>query len=725
MDVIVEEKKHLEDTLDIIHIEIKKAEIELDNIIKNGKKLSGDDRKRGDHLKLNYTMSLANSKIEMYKRSIPIPYFGRIDVEFLDKKGDHGKFYIGRCGIYSGDDIIVTDWRAPISSLYYDSKQGKCSYSVPTSDEIEIVDCNLTLKRQIAIENGKLIDVQDSSFVSNDELLKPYLSVNADNKMKTIVASIQQEQNGIIRENPFSNIIIQGVAGSGKTSVALHRIAYLAYTLKDTISSDAFLVLGPNNYFLNYISSILPDLETDTVSQETLLDFTKHYINEDIHLKEDPNLEDENVKKIQAFKASLEYKEIIDQFMKKYLKNDLIPKDFQILKDVILPKDKIEKALFSSNPEYVSYERAQLLLTTYFKNNIDEIYDSVNEKYRSIYINLDLEDPKRKELIDYSNELDQVLKKDGLSLLKKYLKEIQRPILSIYQMFITELSVENCSLEEETLEILKQETLEGIKKKKVGFEDLAALMEIQFKLLHKTCDYRQIVIDEAQDYSLFHFDVLRNINPKSYFAIYGDLAQSIYSYRSIDNWEKVKETVFRDDCKIMFMNKSYRTTIEITKNANSILRLFHLNEAIPVIRHGLPVSYSPNAKDLDYKIEKIKEMKEKGYKTIAFICKTENEAKALYHSFLTKKIDTQYICDKDMEYSGGVIVLTSAAAKGLEFDGVIINDASKDVYNVHLDTDMHLLYVASTRALHELIILYNQEIVEVYQEELASFYNGH
>ena len=716
MDILTEEKKYLDKTLSIIKDEIKKSEKELAEIVNSNKKLSGEDRKRGEHIRVNSKLASANDKIELYKKSIPIPYFGRIDVDFLDKKGDNGKFYIGRCGILSGDKIIVTDWRAPISSLYYDSELGKCSYYVYDGDGK--IDCNLKLKRQIEIKDSKLIDVQDSSLVSDDELLKPYLSVNADNKMKIIVASIQQEQNRIIRENPFSNLIIQGVAGSGKTSVALHRIAYLAYTLKENITSDAFLVLGPNNYFLNYISSILPDLETDTVTQETLLTFTQKYINESISLKEDNDDPSEDAKRIQAFKSSLEYKKLIDNFMKNYLDTSIIPKEFQVLDDVVFNKKQIEEALYSTSPNYVSYEKAQLLLTNQLQNNLDDIYESVNEKYRKVYINLDLDDPKRKELVEYSSELYNVLKKDGVKLLKKYIKDIQLPILKIYEQFINNLKADDCSLNKEQLELLKNDTLLDIKKKKIAFEDLAALMEINLKLTNKTCDYKQITIDEAQDYGIFHFHVLRNINSKGYFSIYGDLAQSIFSYRSIDKWEDVEEKVFNNDCKLLLMSKSYRTTIEIMENANNILRFLNLTEALPVIRHGPPVLYSDKANDIDYKIAKIKEMQKKGYMTIALICKTEKEAKALHKSLIAKNVEAKYICDKDSEYSGNLFVLTSASSKGLEFDSVIINNASNNVYDVNLDVDMHLLFVASTRALHELVILYDKEIVEVYKDAL-------
>lgn len=234
----------------------------------------------------------------------------------------------------------------------------------------------------------------------------------------------------------------------------------------------------------------------------------------------------------------------------------------------------------------------------------------------------------------------------------------------------------------------------------------------------KKSDYKYIIIDEAQDYGMFHFAALKEINNYSNFAIYGDLAQSIYSYRSIDSWDDVNNLVFDKKCEILNLRKSYRTTMEITENANKILEKINLNAATPVIRHGVDVSYANEANNINYLISKINEFKLKEYKTIAIICKEENEAKKLNKILQKNGINSRYISNKDSEYSGGIFVLTSSSSKGLEFDAVIIKDASKDIYMSESDVDMHLLYVASTRALHELEILYDNDIASVYEDKI-------
>ena len=278
-------------------------------------------------------------------------------------------------------------------------------------------------------------------------------------------------------------------------------------------------------------------------------------------------------------------------------------------------------------------------------------------------------------------------------------------------MFISSLDEVNTGLSIDEVTWLQKKTLLSLRKKQVSFEDLPALMHINYVLGKNQIKYKHIVVDEAQDYGLFHFDVLKEITPcNSTYSIYGDLAQAIYSYRSIKSWDQLNEFIFDDKFQILNLNKSYRTTIEITNNANKVLNYMDLGSANPVIRHGSEVLYSDICDDVNYKINIVKEWIKKGYKTVAIICKTEEEAKKVNLELLNYGIDNKYISSKDDKYEGGVFVLTSVSAKGLEFDAVVINDASSNVYNCDSDVDMHLLYVACTRALHEQVILYNGEL---------------
>ena len=271
------------------------------------------------------------------------PYFARIDFESTKNKE---KCYIGKLGVQDYDNNIITvDWRAPISSLYYDSNIGICSYEAPDG----LIEGNLSLKRQYTIEDSKLINYNDVDTVSNDEILKPYLSVSADNRLKNIVSTIQSEQNKIIREKLGKNLIIQGVAGSGKTTVALHRIAYLVYNNRELYKPSDYMVIGPNKFFVNYISGILPDLDVNGVSEYTLEEVFEKYVNEKYNINNNlDKIEDSNNNS--KIKTSLELKNKIDEYFKNIT---ILPtEDLTIRNEKIISKSIIKQLYDDINSEY-------------------------------------------------------------------------------------------------------------------------------------------------------------------------------------------------------------------------------------------------------------------------------------------------------------------------------------------------------------------------------------
>jgi len=717
MKIMEEEKEYLNFTLESIDKEIKNIFEKIEVLKKESIGLSFEDRQKGTHFQLNNHLQTQGKNLIMLKKSRSSPYFGRID--FVSEENDGKlKIYIGKTGITHNSDKIVTDWRAPVCGLYYDSEVGNVNFQSPTGIE----NGKLLLKRQINIKNGELLDAIDASIVVNDDLLKPYLNVNAENKMKDIVASIQKEQNNIIRKSANNNIIVQGVAGSGKTSVALHRIAYLIYNMSETLNSNQFLVIGPNDYFLNYISSILPELDTSPVEQNTLISLLNNYIGENFSIKNYDIKETKTELKelnrsIEKYKSSLDYKKALNMFLDDYFNNGIVLEDFIIDDEIIYTKEKIKEILFFSDNK-PNYKGTILYFKNDFKNKLEEIYEKLNKKYKDIYISLPPGNIEREEAIKKSNELNLLIKKDGINLLTKYLKKLDISILKIYMLFINNIEKYATNLNEKEILYLKKNTLMELKKKNITFVDIPALMHINYKKTNKKLDYKHIIIDEAQDYGLFHFDVLKEISDNAIFSIYGDLAQSIYSFRSIETWEEVNEKVFNNSCELLNLSKSYRTTIEITENANKILQHLNLLSANPVIRHGKKILYYDFAKDNDYKINQIKEWINKGYKTIAIICKTDKEVKEVEKVLKQANLDVKSLSFDDNEYKGGLFVLTSAASKGLEFDAVMINDAGEKVYSSDSDVDMHLLYVASTRALHELVILYDKKLTNVYESNL-------
>ena len=615
------------------------------------------------------------NKIDTINKNINNPYFARIDFNNINEN-IIDKCYIGKVGIMDFDNKIITiDWRAPIASLYYDSNIGKTSYIVND----DIIVGNLTLKRQYNIENKVLISYNDVDTVSNDELLKPYLGVNCDKRLKNIVSTIQSEQNEIIRSSISNNLIIQGVAGSGKTTVALHRIAYLVYAYKDIFKTNQFMILGPNKFFINYISSVLPDLDVNGVNQFDLIQFTEKYIGASLNIQE-------GYTQSSKYKSSLNFKEDISNYINRLVDANLISDDDIKIKDFTLVpnayikniwKDLEEKQYSSLNNKI---DRAILLISKY----VDDNYTNIIMKINSFF------DNKKKDIDE--------LRKDRTSMLES-LKSNKNGIIRKYFVKLNMNTVKTYK------DILKEKNMyEGT----LYYEDIPGLLYLNYKLYDSFNYYsiKHVVIDEAQDYNQFTFLALKKIFKNATFSIYGDLAQSLYPYRSITNWNELKNNSIYNDISIKVLNKSYRTSIEIMNEANKINKILNLNLAEAVIRHGAEVEYikiNNFYKNLETSINKLID---KGLKSIAIIVKEEIKIFDIYEN-LNNKFNINIINKDNLEYNSGISLITSKLSKGLEFDGVIIIDLVEEKYNFEKELDLKLLYVAMTRAMHNLIVLYD------------------
>lgn len=671
---------------------------------------------KDNELMIENFINMYDEKMQKMFKTINSPYFARIDFK-RENKNIAEKIYIGKVGTVDEENNIITvDWRAPISSIYYDSNIGKTLYIAPEG----ICKGELLLKRQYNIENQKLISYQDVDTVANDELLKPYLNSSADNRLKNIVSTIQKEQNQIIRESLYKNIIVQGVAGSGKTTVALHRIAYLVYNYRDTVKPNQYLVIGPNKFFINYISNVLPDLDVENVNQLTYDELCKEYINEDFTLiNEDEKIrqyiQNPNSLNFQNLKVSMEFKNALDKYIKEIDKNIIPNKNIEIKGYVIFSSEFI-KNTYNSIKNPVIYDnvekkvdRTNLLLQKYIEDNLDDIKENLKNQFKERTKNVSNE-IKYKEM-DTLSSIEKELSKGFKQKLNKFFN----PLLpNIYKTYITFLSRINEYIDLSNYNIKTEDVnynIKNLKNKKVEFEDLSSLIYL------KTCingggeyaNYKQVAIDEAQDFGTFNFIALKKLLDNATFSIFGDLAQSIYQYRGIKNWESVQEIGFNNKCEIKNLHKSYRTTTEIMNCANNITKHLKLNVAEPVIRHGTDVEFI-NFRGIDEQIKRIENILEeylkKDFKTIAIICKDEGEASSI-SSRLNKKYNAVNITDSDTMYNGGICVITAYLAKGLEFDGAIVSNASKQKYNENNAMEMKLLYVAMTRPLHNLKVLYD------------------
>lgn len=589
------------------------------------------------------------------------------------------------------------------------------------------------LKRQYQIENGKLLNYTDISLFTNDELLQQCLKENSDIRLKNIVATIQKEQNRIIRANMFKPLIVQGVAGSGKTTVAIHRIAYLIYTYEKEFIPEEFLIIAPNKFFLDYIKNSLPDLGVEYVRQETFEELAQKIIKEKIQIENsNKNLikiveiknneqEKEVLIKTTKFKGSLQFKEAIDEYLKEINLNILPKNDFSISGIKVIPYKKLMETLLDNYERYPLKVRIEKL-EKYMNHETEKISEIVINKIiekrtkqiESIDINLSEEEKTKKRIEifeEHEKNISNLIKNKGAKIIKEYIRKIKIPSpTKIYNRVISDKELLVKYTNYETVIQLNKEAKE--KGKIISYEDLAGILHIQYRLYDEKISLKHIVIDEAQDFSEFQFFALNEIlhNNKS-LTILGDIAQGIYEYRGTNNWNKINQKIFNNEANIEYLRQSYRTTVEIMEKANNIIEpLTEKNNimlAEPVSRHGEKIHYrnTCNEKEKEEQIKKdIKEIHQKGYKNIAIIGKDNNTCDKLYKNLKQTFKNVKLISDKSNEYLGGITILPSYYSKGLEFDSVIIADYDK--YS-NEDLDRKLLYVALTRAMHTLYIYNN------------------
>ncbi len=714
MTEFIREQQKLEQTIKIISELLGIEQKELERVY-NDYSREIDERLRVANFRKNHIKVLEKASLN--------PYFARIDFKAITDS-DFKEIYIGRNGISKDGKVLITDWRAPISSLYYDSSTGKTSYKSPTGDVLGEV----ALKRQYDIENGKLIEYFDVDLVSSDNLLQKYLNANNDSRLKSIVATIQSEQNDIIRRPIDENVIIQGVAGSGKTTVALHKIAYLVYNYINSVKQSQYLVIGPNPVFIKYIKTVLPDLDVSGVSQLTFEQFAKDYIGEEIEINPSNKKISASIagksNDIDKFKSSMLYKNMLENFFELYLKG-IVSKPLKLNDFVVLTEEEMAPIFARALEEQHATLQGRVdatieRLIDYVKNNVDSILTRYNEYENNLFKNASLEEREslRKKFI---KERIEIQKNCSATIRKYFAKAVLSPI-KLYRLFISMLDDFNIYGYKKINE-LKKTTMVNIKGNKYDFEDLAALLYLKLRTEpnRQYSNIKHTVIDEAQDLGIFNFYVLKKCLLTSTFSIFGDLAQSIYDYRGIDNWDEVNSLIFNNKANIVNFNKSYRTTASIMNVADAISESINLGKSDLVVRQGLPVSFdeAPTSNELVEQIaNKIKEYKEKGYKTIAVISKTDLLSRYINDDLRELGIVIPNVTEKDDvsldEFS--VCTISNQLAKGLEFDAVILNNVNDKIYSCDSTLDMKLLYVAVTRALHELDVTYNGKLPEVLQK---------
>ena len=712
-------------------------------------------------------------KLENIKSIKDKPYFARMDFKEDGKSVE--KLYIGKISLLDNKTAypIIVDWRAPISNLYYEGRVGKAEYECLG----EKIKGEIFLKRQYIIENQELKKYVNINVTGNDELLQNALEEKADDRLKNIVATIQDEQNKIIRADINQPLIVQGVAGSGKTTIALHRIAYLIYNYEKEFKPEEFMIIAPTKFFLNYISNILPDLGVNDVKQTTFEDFAYDVIGKKLKISDNNeklviivnkdfneinNVETDIMIQEAKLKSSIEFKKMVDDYLK-MIEDLYIPKqdleiniiydnnDINLYNNLHKTESKNDKVncsdLKHDNTNYddissnnvkttiMKYEEINnLFKNTYkmynFTTRIKEIEKNLaaelKKKTPEIIENLkkertqkiaNLTGKNRIELYDKYDKIIKILEKEHKKIIKNYISKIpKKDCIQYYKEFIQSyLKNEN-----EVLKYLKANTLNNLNKNEVSFEDLAPIMYIQIQLfgVKEKCKIKHVVIDEAQDYGEFQFDVLKTLINSNSMTILGDIAQGVHYYRGIENWKKFIDTEFKD-VKTVYttLQKTYRTTKEIMDVANNVIGKLPEYEKEYIVL-GEPVidrKNSINIKKIENKEELIKNINDRintyikqGYKSIAIIGKDMSECENLEKKLRTIRKDIKLIRGKDSEYNSGISIVPSYLAKGLEFDCVLLSDVSKEKYGNN-SLDIKLLYVSITRAMSKLDVFYEGE----------------
>lgn len=652
--------KEISNQLDVLGKEIHVKEEELTEF----KKILWEDKGSIDSVEMQTGMmaseleaSFMLMKMEYYKKLLKVqysPYFGRVD--FKEKGEEEKPIYIGLTNVQKDLDYLVYDWRSPIASLFYDYGIGPCMYEAPDGE----ISGYMSLRRQYKIENEKLIRVFDNDLNVVDECLQEVLSESSSEKMKNIVNTIQSEQNEIIRNISNKNLIVQGIAGSGKTSVALHRIAFLLYKIKNLKSSNV-LIFSPNKVFSEYISDVLPELGEENTSETTFHDFARSYAKE--------------------FKSIETFTDFIERY---YTGREKNPK---------LVKLKLSKDMIPIIENYAKEIENKIMITGDIETKIDVIDKN--------YLNYLLKDRFNKlplfARIDKMAE--HLCNKTGISYGKgkrSFIKQIKE-LLNIKPDF--KKLYQDLYLSDAFKKVYQENVNLKLNTKMINYED--ALCFIYLKGLLDGFPYsnliKQIVVDEAQDYNEMQYMILSKIFKKASFTILGDVNQTINPYQKYDTLE-VLTNILNENSKYVELTKTYRSSNEIIEYTNKILGLKHVS-AIRKPNH-VSVKFRCDIKDL---IKDVNSLKEK-YSSVAIITKNKDEAVKVY-DYLKDKIDGISLMEEsNKEFNKNLVVVPSYLSKGLEFDSVI---SYTDENNIYTKKEKYLFYVVTTRCQHELII-YNE-----------------
>ncbi len=688
----LQEEQNLEYTLNLLSKEIlnyiQKRKDVADYILEYRKKFIEEYRDDEDKV-MEYFDHERYVKEEMYRtidrklaeftKLKESPYFGKVNFE---DNGYAEEIYVGRYGLTpeGSFDAAIVDWRAPVASLFYKGTLGNTSYKSPEGE----VPVDILARRQILIKKGKLEGCFDSDVDVKDDILQMILSSNAGEKLKDIVMTIQKEQDEIIREERMKVVVVNGVAGSGKTTIALHRVAYLLYNFREQLG-DKVLILGPNDIFIDYIGDVLPTLGESNVNQQTFASFAineiglhEPVIDITAYLEEVLNGNEEIISEIK-YKGGEEFITVLDEKCDELEANYFNFKPAKFFDEEVVSVEEINE-LFEKHYKYMPlFRRSQKIkriITSKLKDKRDELVRNLNNEV--------------KEKLSALSEEQLVIEQNNIEFQRKIrIREIVRELMT--QKNNLAKWIDNESI----VDIYKEFT----KTQNLSYLDLPAILYLMIKLDGKKVsqEIKHIVIDEAQDYSMLQFIVLKELTGCRSYTIVGDANQRLIKVEETPAMLRLK-SLFGGFVKNYALNKSYRSTFQIMEYASKLL---NEDAIVPFVRKGKYDVEEIDVKDqddlIDTILETLEDYDDENYDNIAIITKDKEQLRRIAPEL--KKFTKLLAFDReDVIYRGGKVIVPSYYAKGLEFDGVIIVSFDDN-------TDDLVKYIMATRALHRLKVI--------------------
>lgn len=694
LEFIMEEGK-LDETLKILNNEIlnylSKRKNITDYIVDYRKKVIEEYRDDEDKVieyfdHENYVKEEAFKTIDKRLKEFTIlkdsPYFGKIT--FTEEDEGAEEFYIGRFGLTPEDsyDPVIVDWRAPVASLFYKGTLGETTYECPNG----AINANLLGRRQLIVKKGELKGLFDSAIDVKDDILQMVLTSNSSEKLKDIVMTIQEEQDEIIRAPKDKVVVVNGVAGSGKTTIALHRVSYLLYNFRKQFG-DKVLILGPNDIFMDYIGQVLPTLGESGVTQMTFQNFAISEIGLEEPVKgfseyiEEAMSGNEEALKEYKYKSSKKFTELLDKTLEKMNEEYFEIQPVRFFDEEIVSVDEI-KELFTKYYGYMPLfrrsEKIKRILTSKIKDKRDELV-------RELEANI------KEEISKLSPDELEIEKNNLLFKRRIRIREIVRGVMNSRD------ELESWINHEDTVSLYKRIT----NTEALGYMDLAGILYLMVMLEGKKCkkEYKHVVIDEAQDYNTTQFKLIKELTGCKSYTIVGDSNQRLITTLEEPAMLNLEE-VFGDAVKEFSLLKSYRSTQQIMEYASQFL---NEDKVIPLVREGEPIieEETTSKEDLvETIVSIIEDYQEDGLESIAVITKNKENMPEI-SGLLKERIKIMSFDRDDLIYNGGNVLIPAYYAKGLEFDGVIILEEGEE-------TPSLVKYIMCTRALHRLSIIKKQ-----------------